>query len=163
MTTKINITRYERYIKFNKAFDLLQELDDSQYSNRANFHTADEALEFLKAHTKDNQFERAATTSAIIKAIAYLEEFEKHLQKLYIEGHAENERRAKLAKDAHSKAKRTFTENIEPLVEKLVTELENLGNIEGYSYLWQKQDLKNIVDRVMTAARVEHKQSVFLT
>ncbi len=154
MTKTINTAKYERYIKFNRAWDLLEELDNSQYSNRVNFQTADEALAFLKVHTNDNSFEREATTSAIIKAITYLEELETQLKCLMIEGLAEDERRKKIAQAAHEKARKLFNEKLEPAFKELVSQIDNLNTITGYSSYFLKNDFENIVRNLQKSARI---------
>lgn len=163
MTKTINTAKYTRYTKLNNARDLLNELEDSQYSERESFKKANEAIGFLKDHAEDNEFEREAATSAIIKAIAYLEEFEQHLKQAMIEGIAEDERKAKVSKDAHIKAQKILDEKIEPLLNEFLTGVESLGAITGYSYSWHAKDFEAIVSKVMTATRTTRNQSVFLT
>ena len=59
---------------------------------------ANQAISFLKAHTKDDEFEIEAATSAILKAISYLEQFEKELLEIMIDAIAKDERKKELSK-----------------------------------------------------------------
>ncbi len=154
MTKVIDTKKYERYIKFDKAWDLLEELENSQYSQQTNFKKADQALAFLKEHTEDNEFEREATTGAIIKALDYLENFEQTLRQQMIEGIAEDKRRSKVAHDAHKKANDVFEKKIKPSLESIIAEIESLNTITGYSSHFLSNNIENIVQQIRKSARI---------
>ena len=154
MSTKINTKKYTRYMGFDSAETLLNELKQSEYSDQISFRKANEALSFLKLHNEDNEFEREASTTAIIKAIAYLESFEKELLDLMISGMAEDERKKEVSKKAHSEAQKIINSKIMPSLEKLLSDIESLNSVGSYSPNWFRYDLQGMQKQIKQAMRV---------
>ena len=145
---KINQEKYERYAQIEEAKNIANEMENSQYLGNMSYTEADKALAFLKAHTDDNQFEREATTGAIIKAITFLEDFEKTLKIKMNEGIAEDKRKAEIAKKASAQAQKLFAKKIEPAFKVILEEIENLNAIQGYSSYWLRGDFEKLVNQV---------------
>ncbi len=152
---KIDDNLYRKYTALANGQELLNTLDDPSYCDRVNFHKANQAIEFLKIHTKDNQFEREAATTAIIMALDYLSEFESELKAIMIKGIADTERKDAINKKALIEARKLLEGSILPSLENLLAEIEKLNTIEGYSSTWLRVDLEDLTKRIGKAAGVQ--------
>ena len=151
---KIDQEKYQRYAQIEEAKNIANEMENSQYFGNVSYIEADKALDFLKAHTDDNQFEREAATSAIIKAITFLEDFEKTLKIKMNEGIAEDKRKAEIAKKASTQARKIFNKKIEPAFKVILEEIENLNAIQEYSSYWLRGDFEKLVNQVKQSTKL---------
>ena len=154
MIKSIDQVQYLRYTGLNNAEELVNKLEQPEFIEGISFVKANQAISFLKAHTKDDEFEIEAATSAILKAISYLEQFEKELLEIMIDAIAKDERKKELSKIAHTEAKKIIDTKIVPSFEKLLSDIESLNNVGNYSPTWFTYELKIMQDRVKKAMRV---------